>query len=73
MRGMVEWLRRNRGPVARLALRYLGTFLVAWGWIPERVGAEMAADADLLLVAGVVIVVIAEGAYALARRRGWAT
>ncbi len=33
----------------------------------------MAADADLLLVAGVVIVVIAEGAYALARRRGWAT
>ena len=59
--------------IARIVLRYLSGALVAYGLIPQEVGAEIAMDPDLALAVGAAIGVVTEGAYAFAKRKGWAT
>lgn len=63
-------------PVIRIGLRYLAGFLVAKGVIDTNMGANLAADADILSVleiaAGLAIAAATEVFYILARRLGWA-
>lgn len=59
--------------IARIVLRYLSGALVAYGVIPQEVGAEMAMDPDLALVFGTVLGAATESAYAWAKSKGGAT
>lgn len=59
------------GPISRILGRWMASALVTYGLIaPEY---SIALDADLSLILGVVLGAAVEGAYALAKRRGWAT
>lgn len=58
--------------IARIALRYISGALVAYGLIPQEVGADLAMDQELALALGAVICTVAEGFYAVARSKGWA-
>jgi hypothetical protein len=55
-------------PIARIVLRY-GVGLVAG----MQVGNALAGDADIVLIVAAVIGAATEGAYALAKRKGWTT
>lgn len=59
--------------ISRILSRYLSGALVAYGMLPVETGAEMAMDPDVALAIGAAIGALTEGAYALARRLGWAT
>lgn len=61
------------GPIARIILRYVAGALVAYGVISEDIGAQIAADPDLLLVVGAGLGLAVEVAYMIARRVGAAT
>lgn len=56
------------GPIARIVLRY-GVGLVAG----MAIGDQLAADPDLVLILSAGIAALVEGAYAVAKRRGWTT
>lgn len=60
----------NWGPVARIVLRY-----VVGGAImgSASIGDQLAADPDLVMAVAALIGVVVEGAYWLAKRRGWRT
>lgn len=58
--------------IARIVLRYVSGALVAYGFIPHEVGAEVAMDPDLALILGSGIGAVTEVFYALAVKRGWA-
>jgi hypothetical protein len=55
-------------PIARIILRY-GVGLVAG----MHIGNALAGDADVVLIVAAIIGAATEGAYALAKRKGWAT
>jgi len=56
------------GPFARIALRYgAGALLGA------QMGDLLARDVDLVAVTALAIAALVEGAYTLAKRRGWDT
>ena len=59
--------------IARIILRYASGALVAYGLIPQEVGAEIAMDPDVALVLGTAIGAATEGAYAWAKSKGGAT
>lgn len=59
--------------LTRILARYLAGALVFYGLIDPDSGAELAVDPDVALLIGLLIGAITEGAYALARRWGWAT
>jgi hypothetical protein len=59
--------------LARIIARYVSGALVAYGIIPQDLGAEMAMDPDLALFFGAALAAITEGVYAFAKRRGWTT
>lgn len=61
------------GPLSRLILRYIIGAMVMYGMIGAETGEYLAFDPDLSLIIGGVLTAIVEGAYALAKRRGWAT
>ena len=58
------------GAIARIILRYAvgGAFIGS-----DAVGTQLAANPDLVMVIAAVIGVLTEGAYALAKRKGWTT
>lgn len=57
--------------LTRIALRYLGMFLIAKGvFAPETADSVFADPALVEIVAGVASAVIAEAGYALAKWRG---
>jgi hypothetical protein len=57
-------------PIARIVLRYvLGAAFMG----SDQIGMELAADPDLIMLATVAIGAVVEAAYALAKRKGWAT
>ncbi|MGI3168381.1 hypothetical protein ACRARG_04465 [Pseudooceanicola sp. C21-150M6] len=58
-------------PLARIALRYLSGALVAYGLAAE--GTDLAADPDMVAVAGMALAGVVEVVYVLAKRRGWST
>jgi hypothetical protein len=56
------------GAIARIIIRY-GVGLVAG----LAYGEQLAADPDLVMALAALIGVATEGAYALAKRKGWTT
>jgi preprotein translocase subunit Sec61beta len=57
-------------PLARILLRYLvGAGIMG----STALGEQLAADPDLVLYAALALAAAIEGAYAIAKRRGWAT
>lgn len=58
---------------ARIVLRYLAGMLVAYGLIAPEHAELISMDPDLALIVGAAIGALVEGAYALAKRKGWAT
>ena len=65
------------GPISRIILRVLSGYLMAGGWIPEDMAAEISADPDVLQVvqAGVggTVWAATETWYWLAKKWGWRT
>ena len=59
--------------IVRILARYLAGALVSYGVIPHEVGADLAVDPDVALAIGFALTAFTEGAYALAKRLGWAT
>lgn len=59
------------GPISRIAARWLASALVTYGIVAPEYGAAL--DHDVALILGGVIGAATEGAYALARRKGWRT
>lgn len=58
----------NLGPLARIILRYGIGYLAG-----SHAGEALALDADAVLVLSLALGAAVEGAYALAKRKGWAT
>ena len=60
----------NYAPIARIALRYLvgAAFMGS-----AEIGAQLAADPDLVSMAALGIGAAVEAGYALAVRKGWST
>jgi hypothetical protein len=58
--------------ISRIALRYIAGALIAKGYLDAGTGDTLASDPDLLMLTGLAIGVVTEGAYALARKYGWA-
>jgi hypothetical protein len=65
------------GPFVRIALRYVAGVLVAKGVFAPSDANALFGDPELVgqieVAAGVAVAFIVEGAYALARKLGWAT
>lgn len=59
--------------LSRIALRYISGYLVFKGLVPQEIADMIANDPELAAALGVAIMVVAEGAYALAKRLGWST
>lgn len=58
----------NFGPLARIVLRYgVGYFA------GSQIGEALAMDQDIVLIVALGMGAAIEGAYALAKRKGWAT
>lgn len=57
----------------RIGLRYLAGYLVIKGLLPEDLANTISADPEIIAAIGLIIGVIVEGAYALARKLGWKT
>jgi len=58
----------NFGPLARILLRYGIGYLAG-----SQVGEALAMDPDAVMVLSLALGALVEGAYALAKRKGWAT
>lgn len=57
-------------PIARIFARYvIGAAFMG----SDQIGAELAADPDLIMLVTVAIGAIVEAAYALAKKKGWST
>lgn len=57
--------------IARIISRYLSGALVAYGFLPQDAGAQMAMDPDMAILIGAGLGAVTEGFYALAVRFGW--
>jgi len=55
-------------PIARILLRY-GVGVV----LGMELGQRLATDTDVVAIVALAVGAVVEGAYALAKRRGWAT
>ena len=58
----------NFGPLARIILRYGIGYLAG-----SQAGEALALDGDAVLVLSLALGAAVEGAYTLAKRKGWAT
>ena len=62
-----------KGPIARIAARYLAAALVTYGAVTPDVGDSIATDPDVIALVGAALGIAVEGVYAFAKRRGWTT
>lgn len=62
----------NTAPYIRIGLRYLAGYLVIKNVIPPDIADMLKDDPELVALVGTGIAVAVEGAYALAKRFGWA-
>lgn len=51
------------GPISRIILRYLSAALVTYGLLSPDMGAQIAADPDLVALIGLIVGVAVEGGY----------
>jgi hypothetical protein len=63
----------STGLVSRIALRYVAGFLVLKGIIPQDIADMLTSDPEITALIGLTLMAVIEGAYALARKLGWAT
>ena len=63
----------NYGVIARILLRYGAGALVALGALSPEFADMIAMDPDLISIVGLGLAALVEGAYAFAKRKGWAT
>lgn len=56
---------------ARIIARYISGAMMAYGFIGAEMAETMATDPDIILAIGAALGIIAEGAYALATKKGW--
>lgn len=59
-------------PYIRIALRYLAGYLVFKNLIPAEWAEMIANDPDIVAGIGVVLALVVEGFYVMAKRFGWA-
>ena len=59
--------------LARILLRYLAGALVAFGLIAPEDAQIIHTDPEIVMAVGLALGALVEGAYALAKRKGWAT
>lgn len=59
-------------PLIRIALRYIAGYLVFKAVLPADIGDMLANDPEVVGLIGAGIAVVVEGAYALAKKYGWA-
>lgn len=59
------------GPLSRIVARWLASALVTYGLVAPDYSHAL--DGDLALVLGSALGLIVEGAYWIARKRGWNT
>ena len=59
--------------IARIILRYLSGAMIAVGTFSPDTAAQIGVDPDLVTLLAVAISAAVEGAYALAKRKGWMT
>lgn len=57
----------------RIALRYIAGYLVFRGLIPQELADAVLNDPEVVVLIGLAIGFLVEGAYALARKFGWRT
>jgi len=62
----------NTAPYIRIGLRYVAGYLVFKNIIPKDIADILASDPEVVALIGGGIAFAVEGAYALARRFGWA-
>lgn len=68
MKRATRFAQMNWAPIARILLRYgVGYFA------GRQVGETLSLDADVVMIVSIGIGCVIEGAYVLAKRRGWAT
>lgn len=59
-------------PYIRIALRYLAGYLVFKNLIPAEWAEMIANDPDIVAGIGIVLALVVEGFYVMAKRFGWA-
>jgi hypothetical protein len=64
----MEGLQMNYAPIARIVLRY-----IIGGVIGAAQGDMLAADPDIVTFVALALGAAVEGAYAIAKRKGWTT
>lgn len=69
---MIDWIKRNQGPLARMALAGVGYVLIGMGWADESVLPFLASPEAQQIVGG-LIVAASTAAWQMAQRKGWTT
>ena len=58
-------------PFTRIATRYVAGALVTYGWVDAHTLTWL--EPEIAMLIGGALVAVVEGAYAVAKRKGWAT
>ena len=66
-------MRELQGPLARILIRYGVGAAIAAGWVSRESGESLIGNPDVVVIVAALIGAAVEGAYALAKRKGWAT
>lgn len=61
------------GPLSRIIARYALGYVILPYFMPQEIADIIANDPDTALAVGIVFMGVVEGAYALAKKLGWAT
>ena len=69
---MINWIKKNQGPLARIVLNGAGAALIALGWVDERILPFVHAP-EVQQVVGSMLVAAAVGGWQFAQRKGWTT
>lgn len=59
--------------IARILARWIAGALIGYGLVGAETGAQLAVDPDVALLLAGIVGAVTEGAYVLAKRKGWAT
>lgn len=67
----------NWTPWARIILRYGSGSMATWGLLSQEAARQIGNDPDVISIIatglGIAVPAVTEGAYMLAKRKGWAT
>lgn len=69
---MIDWIKRNQGPLTRMLLNAAGAALIALGWADERILPFLHAP-EVQQIVGSLLVSASVGGWQMAQRKGWTT